>query len=81
MVHEITVKSGTTVDTLIGTGGIFVVAYNSPADGQIGSAAIIRANPQDLAKALLNEDGTNGSMVRKFAESLCNAMYAILKRG
>lgn len=82
MSHEITVKFGNSVQTIKATGGVFVVAYDSPADGEDngGVTAVIRAHPKDLAEAMLGQDGLNGAMLRQFAESMCDALYAILRR-
>jgi hypothetical protein len=81
MTHEITVRSGTTTDTIKATGGIFIVAYDSPADGEKTGRAttIIRATPKDTARAMLGQDGLNGRMMRQFAKGLCDAMYTVLK--
>ena len=82
MSHEITVKFGNSVQTIKATGGVFVVAYDSPADGEDigGVISVIRAHPKDLAKAMLGQDGLNGAMLRQFAEIMCNALYSILRR-
>jgi hypothetical protein len=81
MTHEITVRSGTTTDTIKATGGIFIVAYDSPADGEkTGKAvSIIRAAPRETAIAMLGQDGLNGQMMRQFAKGLCDALYKVLK--
>jgi hypothetical protein len=80
MMHDITVHSGTTTDTLTATGGIFIVAYDTPTDGNSGVTAIIRAHPQDLAKAMLGNDGMNSAAIRQFSKQLCDALYGILRK-
>jgi hypothetical protein len=79
MTHEITVRSGTTTDTIKVSGGIFVIAYDSPSEDTGRTLSIIRATPKDAATAMLGQDGLNGQMLRQFAKGLCDAMYTVLK--
>jgi|GEM_PF-5315618 len=82
MMHEITVKSGSNIQQYSATGGVFLVAYDSPADGEKTgrSISIIRATPKETALAMLGQDGLSGQIMRQFAKSLCDALSAILKR-
>ena len=82
MTHEITIRSGNDVQMFTATGGVFLVAYDSKADGERTGRvmSVIRATPQDTAKAMLDEDGLSGKVMRQFAKGLCDALYTVLKR-
>jgi len=81
MKHEITIRSGNDVQMFTATGGVFLVAYDSPADGEDARTfSVIRATPKDTARAMLGQDGLNGQMLRQFAKGLADALYSVLKR-